>query len=278
MGAAGAPEESAGAAGDGGSTPEEEGGAPSESGGTGGSAGGTAGTGGTGAPDDPAADYLNKLSVWGTVPPANDTPEPTSTQKRMLNTSSNLPWPFSCEIAARMTSSRITMKILNLGGASEYIKPGMLLSGKGFLKGQLLPIPLPRAPITLSIDVAKVQVASLTIQNAQTRPVFSRGIATLQAQADAAVNHGTPQGQYAAALTYSQQLVQSSEELDYKLGLSASFNGVVTKAKFDTEFSQESTREQYTLATQLMQSMYTITFAQDQFQNARVFRAEPELE
>jgi len=156
-------------------------------------------------------------------------------------------------------------EILNFDSGAEYVKPGMLLVGSEFQKGNLQPIPLERAPIKLSINVPGVTNATVTVAEPNVSNI-QQGIATLQAGAEK-----TAAGAYAAQLSFEQHTVQSEEEMAYRVGVAASFNGVFASADFSAKFANENTTQKYTVVAKMLQQMYTITFAQDDFATAADF-------
>jgi hypothetical protein len=241
--------------------------APSSAGGAAGSAGsaGSSGKGGAGGgTGDEVREYFDALPDWGDVPePSNTASEPT-TERRFLHAAGGEPRPFDCRIVEHDIVEK-REEILNFDSGAEYVKPGVMLVGNDFLAGQLSPIPLPRAAITLSINVPGVTTAKVRVEDPNVGNI-QQGIATLQAEAQKAAS-----GSYAAQLSYEQHSVQSVEEMAYKLGVSASFDGLFANGAFSAKFSNEDKVEKYTVVSKLLQQMYTITFAQDSFVTARDF-------
>lgn len=260
---------SAGRTGSGGDPSEGGMGATSGSGGSNdaGAGGGPndAGAGGGGPGGDPAVQaYFDALSSWPDVPPASDTPSGPTTVTRDLTTAKGGVQRFSCKLVTHDIVEERD-EILNFDSAAEYVKPGVILSGSDFADGELIPIPLPRSPITLSIDVPGVEEPTIRVQNPTVANV-QQGIATLQARAEEATT-----GSYAAKLAYEQHSVQSVEEMAYKLGVSASFDAAFASGSFSTAFENASSEEKYTVYSKLMQTMYTISFSHDSFETARDF-------
>ncbi|HVU01368.1 MAG TPA: thiol-activated cytolysin family protein [Polyangiaceae bacterium] len=251
------------------------GGAAGGGAGSGGSAGGGSGNGGGQNPDGGGSggssgslptdveDYLDGFAVWGTVPPSSDTPSAAVSELRDLSngTTTN---PFQCSVVTHDVVDEHD-EILNLDSGAEYVKPGILLVGDQFQHGNLQPIPLARAPITLSINVPGVQQATVQVENPNVSNI-QQGIATLQNNAETAAG-----GQYAAQLSYEQHSVQSTHEMSYDLGLAAGFDGLFAKANFESKFTNQESEQKYTVVMKLMQQMYTITFAQDDFANPSDF-------
>lgn len=224
-----------------------------------------AGAGGGGTPGDPAVQaYFDALSNWPKVPPASDTPSGVTTVTRDLTTAKGGVQRFSCK---QVTHDIVEQRdeILNFDSAAEYVKPGVILSGSDFAEGELIPIPLPRAPITLSINVPGVEEPTVRVEN-PTVANIQKGIATLQARAEEAT-----MGSYAAELTYEQHSVQSIEEMAHKLGVSASFDAAFANGSFSAVFEGASSEEKYTVFSKLLQTMYTISFSHDSFETSRDF-------
>ena len=222
------------------------------------------GSDGSDGSGDSVQDYFDALSDWSEVPEASDTESDPTTERRYLASADGKSWPFDCEVVTHDIVEKHD-EILNFDSGAEYVKPGMILAGNDFLKGELSPIPLPRAPITLSINVPGVTTATVRVADPNVSNI-QQGIATLQAQAEQAANDS-----YAAQLSYEQHSVQSVEEMAYKLGVSASWDGLFASAAFSAKFADEEKVEKYTVVSKLMQQMYTITFAHDSFPAARDF-------
>jgi Thiol-activated cytolysin len=258
-GSGGEPDGNAGAP----TTPGEGGAGATPSGGS--SAGGVGGeestTGGVG--ESPVDSYFDALGDWSASPAPSETKSEPTVERRNLQTESGTKWPFDCELVEHDIVEQHE-EILNFDSGAEYVKPGVLLVGNEFVKGNLSPIPLPRAPITISINVPGVTTAKVVIQDPNISNI-QQGIATLQAEAEAASDS------YAAQLSYEQHTVQSTQEMAVKLGVSAGFDGLFASANFSAQFENEETVEKYTVVSKLMQQMYTITFAQDGLRNARSF-------
>jgi hypothetical protein len=227
-----------------------------------GNAGGSGGTGG-GSGDD-VQDYFDAMPDWGDVPEPSDEPSEPKFERRYLSAGEGEPRPFDCEVLTHDIVEKRD-EILNFDSGAEYVKPGVMLVGNDFLKGHLSPIPLPRAGITLSINVPGVTTATVRIDDPNIGNI-QQGIATLQAEAQKAAN-----GSYAAQLSYEQHSVQSLEEMAYKLGVSASFDGLFANGAFSAKFENEEKVEKYTVVSKLLQQMYTITFSQDNFVTPRDF-------
>lgn len=275
-----------------GASSDETGGGEAGAPGVGGGSGGTGGSGGSGAsggdgqggapgpensagngtggkPGDPVGDFFASLERWQQPAEASEEKSPPATERRSLKTASGPKWPFDCEVVTHDIVEKHD-EILNFDSGAAYVKPGVLLVGSEFLKGKLAPIPLRRAPITLSINVPGVDTATVKVEDPNLANI-QQGIADLQAQAQAAA-----EGSYAAQLSYEQHTVQSTQEMAVKLGVSAGFDGLFASANFSAKFEDEETVEKYTVASKLMQQMYTISFAQDEFRTARDFFA-PDL-
>jgi hypothetical protein len=238
------------------------------------SAGGDGDGGGEGGesnePDDPPLPrenidaFLAGLSDWPEPPKASSVTSAPIDERRNLETEEFEEWPFDCAVVKHDITEQHE-EILNFDGGAEYVKPGLLLVGDEFLKGNLAPIPLKRAAITLSINVPGVSKASVTVTNPNSSTIQD-GIAKLQAEAEEAA-----EGSYAAQLSYDQHTVQSVEEMKVKLGVSAGFDGLFASASFSSKFENESSIEKYTVVSNLRQQMYTITFAQDALTKPRDF-------
>jgi len=235
------------------------------------SSGGEGGEGGEGnAPSDPPLPresidaFLSGLADWPEPPKAASVTSAPTEERRSLETDEFEAWPFDCQVVKHDITEQHE-EILNFDGGAEYVKPGLLLVGAEFIKGNLAPIPLKRAPITLSINVPGVAKASVTIKNPNSSTIQD-GIAKLQAEAEKAAD-----GSYAAQLSYDQHTVQSVEEMKVKLGVSGGFDGLFASASFSAKFENESSIEKYTVVSSLRQQMYTITFAQDALTRPRDF-------
>jgi Thiol-activated cytolysin len=263
-------EQAAAGAGDGGSSPQGgaggssgEGGAPGSAG-SGGAAGADAG-GAPGTEGDPAVQaYFDGLTDWPEAPAASD----ITTQN---NLSRELTIPnggarkFSCSVTQHDIVEQ-RRAIVNLDSAAPYIKPGAVLSGDDFAKGELTPLSLPRAPITLSIDVPGVAEPTVRVEN-PTLANIQKGISALQGRAKEATM-GTS---YAGDHFYEQHAVESVEEMAHKLEVGASFDAAFASGSFSAAFEGADSQQKFTVYSNLLQSMYTITFSHDSFETGRDF-------
>jgi len=221
------------------------------------------------APLPPAhsvSEYFDTMRKWQDVPEPSETLGAPVPERRTLNTAGGGARGFDCQVVNHDIVSKHD-EILNLDSGSAYVRPGMILVGDEFKNGALAPVPLRRAPITLSINVPGVNLAAVTVEDPNVSNI-QQGIATLQAEAEAAAGDS-----YAAQLSYEQHTVQSLEEMAYKLGVSAEFDGGLVSGGFSAKFANEEREEKYTVVSKLMQQMYTITFAQDSFPTTRDFFA-----
>jgi len=153
-------------------------------------------------------------------------------------------------------------KIAWLEEESGPVKPGLVLQGRAFKQGQLLPVPVKRAPIKVSINLA-IPDASRTI-DAPDSASIQDAISKFQAEADALAD--TP-----GNIEHSIEEVTTKEQIALSLGVHASYSGVLASAHLDTNITHESGLTQHTVVAKLVQPVYTISFADEALPTAASF-------
>jgi hypothetical protein len=158
--------------------------------------------------------------------------------------------------------------ILNMSEAHTALKPGMMIQGTSVIDGTLLPVPLPRSPLTLSIDLA-VESPARRVTN-PTSAEIQIAVSSLQREVDQTLPN------LPARVTYTTSTVDSFEELASSTGVNLGFSIPLISAGLDAEFKNGSTRSarSKTVAVKLYQPMYTISFADDVYATARDFFAD----
>lgn len=153
-------------------------------------------------------------------------------------------------------------KIAWLEAESGPVKPGLVLQGRAFKQGQLLPLPVKRTPIKVSINLA-VPNASRTIDVPDTASIQD-AISKFQVEADALSD--TP-----GNIEHSVEEVTTKEQISLSLGVHAAYSGVLASASLDTNITHESGLTQHTVVAKLVQPVYTISFADESLPTPAAF-------
>lgn len=146
-------------------------------------------------------------------------------------------------------------RVLGLGAAHASVKPGMLLQGNGVQNGVFRPIPLRRAPITISIDLPiKNPVRRI---DDPTSDSIQAAIASMQADADAELPS------LRSNFTHTTEVVDSFDQATFAFGVDLKYAGPLVSAGLKTTFDQsrEAGRQQF--AVKHIEELYTITFSDE---------------
>ena len=160
-------------------------------------------------------------------------------------------------------------EILALGAAYSDLKPGVVLQGNSVRDGSMVPVPLPRSSIQISVDLA-VENPTRTIDN-PTSANIQQAIAQLQREADGELGNLPT---VPAQVQFTMSTAQSFAEAALSLEVHASYRGALVSAGLDTSFDAYRSMEQHTVVAKLIQPMYTISISDDQLSTARAFFAD----
>lgn len=155
------------------------------------------------------------------------------------------------------------------GDVYADLKPGMVLQGNSVKDGTMAPVPLARAPIQISINLA-VTNSTRTIQN-PTSANIQQAVSELQREADARLGNlpAIP-----SQIDFKSAEVQSMVQAALEVQVAASYSGALFKGSLDSTFSASQSTSTYTVVSKLTQPMYTISISDDQLPTARSFFAD----
>jgi hypothetical protein len=212
-------------------------------------------------------EYIMSLGEWPipdttTAPPADLEPE-TFTAPDSDHTQ------FVCTVK-EVEIKRNFEDIIAVGANSGVTWPGALIQGETVQDGTLSPIPLPRSPITISIDLA---LASPTRRIEQPSGAsVQQAIAELQRAADEQLGG---LDLIPARLSFNSETAHDLRQMMISAGVSASFSapleavGIPGSAGggFEVDASTGTTFEKHSIYVKLYQPMYTISFADEEMLN-----------
>ena len=164
---------------------------------------------------------------------------------------------YQCAIDTRSLGAT-RVDILAAGINTGQLWPGALVQGQSVATGNLSVLPLARAPMTLSIDLAVpdpiVTVADPYSASAQA------AVSSLQRAADQRLGgiDVVP-----AAMSYVRDESYSFDQAILSIGVSASYSTPFAGAGLDASFSSERKVGSHTIIVKFYQPMYTIQFADD---------------
>lgn len=154
-------------------------------------------------------------------------------------------------------------QLLTPGNTAGVLWPGALIQGQPLRSGTPAEIPLPRSPITISIDLA-VDSAAIHVDNPTSASV-QQAIAVLQREADSRLG---PIDVVPARINFSETQVNQSSQANLDLGISLSaagkVEGVNLSASIGFDLTTGKSYQAHTIAVTLIQPMYTITFADEE--------------
>ncbi len=172
---------------------------------------------------------------------------------------------YKCEVESHDVQSNYN-SIMALGDVYSALRPGMILQGNSVIEGTMLPVPLARAPLTLSIDLP-VNNPTRHV-DAPSSSTLQAAVAELQREAEATLT-GLP-----ARITYTSSVVSSLEETLTEVGIDANVSFAIVSAGLDTSFKDHQSARTNTVVVKLFQPMYTISLADDELPEARDFFAD----
>ncbi|HUX85426.1 MAG TPA: thiol-activated cytolysin family protein [Chloroflexota bacterium] len=149
-------------------------------------------------------------------------------------------------------------EILAAGSDSGALWPGALVQGQGVATGSLAVLPLPRAPMTLSINLA-IPNPTIAVSDPYSGTV-QQAISTLQRAADQRLGgiDVVP-----ATMSYEREEAYSFNQAMLSVGISASYASAFAGAGLDTSFSRERQVGAHSIVVKFYQPMYTIQFDDD---------------
>ena len=191
--------------------------------------------------------------AWPDPAPASDVksnPKPVDLAAKETDQNESV---FQCTSYDHETTA-VYDKIAWLAEESGPVKPGVVLQGRAFRTGQLLPVPVKRTPVKLSINLA-VPNATRTIDAPDTASLQD-AISKFQVEADALPD-------VPGNIQYNVEEVTTKEQISLSLGVHASYSGLLASARLDANISHDSGLTQHTVVAKLVQPVYTISFADD---------------
>jgi hypothetical protein len=133
-----------------------------------------------------------------------------------------------------------------------------LIEGQGLVEGEVRVVPLRRAPLTLSVNLAS-ESANAEIQSPDSASL-QQAVSNLQRQADSRV---TGINIVPADINYVRKEAFSFEQTALDLGVSLHYESALAGAGLDVSFSTEDSVESRTLLVRLYQPMFVISFVDD---------------
>lgn len=175
---------------------------------------------------------------------------------------------LACTHVSRDARSSPTA-IVALGSAFASLQPGLVVDARAISTGVVQPVPIPRAPLTLSIDLA---VASPTRRvDRPTSASLREAVTSLQREADPTL--GTvPEipARISLDVFEAYSFEHSMQQVDVTAGFEVPFVG----ATFNAAFGHERQAGETSVVVRLVQPMYTISVADDEIPRNRDFFRE----
>lgn len=150
-------------------------------------------------------------------------------------------------------------QLLSPGATAGVLWPGALIQGASLIAGTPAEIPLPRSPITISIDLA-VDTATVRIATPTSASVQA-AVADLQRQADARLG---PIDVVPARLDFKEAEAFNSQQTKVDVGLYGNFPLEGADVSASVGVSVGTSFQQHTIAVTMIQPMYTISFADEE--------------
>ena len=199
--------------------------------------------------------------VWPDPPPADDVKsnaKPVELTAKDANQNESV---FECT-SYDHDAHGVYDHIVWLSQESAAVKPGLLLQGDAFRRGALSTVPVKRAPITLSIDLA-VPTPTRAIATPDSASIQD-AISKFQTEADALAD-------VPGNIQYTISEVTQKEQIALSLGVHASYSGLLASASLDADMSHSSGLTEHTVVASLVQPVYTVSFADDALPTAASF-------
>lgn len=146
--------------------------------------------------------------------------------------------------------------------------PGLIVEGAGIPDGDLRVVPLGRS----SIQLASTAASENPIRNlsAPTTDSVQKAVTELKRDADARL---TGIDVTASDITFTKQEVHSYQQASLQAGVSLHYESVSVDAKFDLDFKQTSAEERHSIVVRLVQPMFDVRMALDNFVSPEDFFA-----
>ncbi len=204
--------------------------------------------------NDPAAlnEFLAQFGDWN--PAAVQT-----TDDRTLESGKVVVEGQTYQCTVSTDSKTLTyQQILAPGVDSGAIWPGALVQGQGVLDGKLAVIPVARAPMTLSVDLA-IPDPNVTIDDPYSGSVRA-AVSVLQRAADQRLGgiDVVP-----ATMSYVREESFSFDQAMLSIGVSVNYAGPLAGAGLDASFATQRQVGAHTIIVKFFQPMYTIRMADD---------------
>ncbi|HUX85876.1 MAG TPA: thiol-activated cytolysin family protein, partial [Chloroflexota bacterium] len=164
---------------------------------------------------------------------------------------------YDCVVDTK--SQTTTQKVIVAAGSGTgALWPGAVIQGQDIASGNLLVLPLARAPITLSINLA-ISDPTITVDDPYSGSV-QEAISTLQRAADQRLGgiDVVP-----ATMSYVREEAYSFNQAMLSIGISANYAAPFAGAGLDTSFSRERQVGAHTIIVKFYQPMYTIQIDDD---------------
>lgn len=131
--------------------------------------------------------------------------------------------------------------------------PGLVVQGRGVLEGDLRPVPLDRAPLTLAMDLASANPTAVV--EIPSSSALTEAVAALKSDADARL---TGIDVVPAQIDFVLEETSSYEESLLQMGISARYDSPTLQAGFSSSFDQREARTEHAVTMRLLQPMFTV--------------------
>jgi hypothetical protein len=207
-------------------------------------------TGGGDATRDPAIDQrLRGFVSW-------DPPVHVSTDERAIAARNHRTGGFdvSCSVTGSRELAPAPFDDFTAFVFDGSLVPGLIVEGEGVLDGDLRPVPLQRAPLTLAMDLASANPTRAV--DDPTSAALTEAIAALKADADARL---TGIDVVPAQVDFLLEESSSYEEALLQLGISARYDSPGLRAGFSSSFDQREATTEHSVTMRLLQPMFTVS-------------------
>ena len=160
-------------------------------------------------------------------------------------------------------------QMLTPGLTAGVMWPGALIQGRGLIAGEPAEIPLPRSPITISIDLA-VDTPSARIA-APTSASVQSAIADLQRQADTRLGKIDV---VPARIDYRKTESFSDSQASVDVGIHGAFPVKGVDFTAGVSVRDSTSFQKHTITVTLIQPMYTISFADEEKVDPNAYLAD----
>lgn len=219
--------------------------------------------GGNGSDDPPPAvqdraidERLRGFTTW-------DAPVHESVDSRDLGvkTFSSGGFDYSCQVDGERDLAPPAFDQFAAFAFDGDLLPGLLVEGSGVLHGDLRAVPVDRAPLTLTMDLASANPTAV-VDN-PTSSDLTTAVANLKADADARLSgiDVVP-----AQIDLRLETTSSYEEALLQMGVSLRYDSPDLSAAFSSQFDQTETRTEHSVTMRLLQPMFTVRVDQSQIQ------------